>query len=60
MRNKSIGDVLINPQGEELTVKKWLPGNGLYVIGKWLLKDSKGTTIQLYTKELAERHYNHK
>jgi len=57
MKSISIGDVLINPQGKRLTLEKWLPGNGIFVKGKWLLRDERGTTCQLSTMELRDRGY---
>ncbi len=54
---KSIGDVLVNPKGKRLTIIKWLPGKGLFVTGKWLLRDEKGVTCQFYSVELNERGY---
>ena len=59
-RLKTVGDVLINPKGEELTIIQWIPGDGLYVIGKWLCKDRQGKTIRLYSTELAEQGFDHK
>lgn len=56
---KSTGDVLVNPQGKKLVITKWLPGNGLFVIGKWQLRDERGTTCQLSSVELVNRGYDH-
>ena len=55
MKGIEIGDTLISPQGRKLTVLKWLPGKGLFVIGKWLLRDGKGVTLQLTSVELRKR-----
>ena len=55
---KSIGDVLVNPQNKKLVITEWLPGNGIFVIGKWQLRNERGTTCQLSSVELADRGYD--
>jgi len=57
MESITTEDILISPQGRRLTVVKWLPDSGFFVKGKWLLRDERGTTMQLSTIELVDRGY---
>lgn len=58
MKSITIGDTIINKKGKELVVQNWLPSAGLFVIGKWLLRDKRGTTMQLSTVELTQRGFD--
>lgn len=58
MKSISIGDMLINPKGRKLILFKWKPGDGIYAIGNWLLRDSSGRTLRVSTVELGKWGYS--
>ena len=53
------GDILINEEGKEVTLEKFLPDAGVTEKGKFLVRDVRGTTSQLNTSELVERGFKH-
>lgn len=56
----SEGDALINPQGKELRIIKWMPDKKLFTVGKWTLKDEQGNIIKMFTAELRKEGFTQK